>query len=340
MSDPLKTESYDYHLPPELIATHPADPLDSAKLLIYDRSSDTITHERFSNILKYIPKHTEIILNNTKVVKARIYGEKSSGGKIELLLNRPLANYQYSVYIRGKVREQMWLTFDEKLSAQVLELHEDGSRIVSFYHENRIIDFPTLASILDRIGHVPLPPYINREDTKEDESNYQTLFAQKEGAVAAPTASLHFTPSLFEQLQQAYSTHYITLHVGAGTFKGVESENILAHHMHSEYYDIPPETANVLKSDADILAVGTTVTRTIEYFARVEESSGDCDLFLNPSNLPIRVNHLLTNFHLPKSTLIMLVASFIGLEKTLELYKEAVEKEYRFFSYGDAMLIL
>jgi S-adenosylmethionine:tRNA ribosyltransferase-isomerase len=181
---------------------------------------------------------------------------------------------------------------------------------------------------------------MQREDNEQDETDYQTLFAKNAGAVAAPTASLHFTPELFEAFENKYKTHKITLHVGAGTFKPVEVEKILEHPMHSEFFDIPKESAKVLKTNKPILAIGTTVTRTVEYFVRTKKTSGECDLFLNPSNKPQRVTHLLTNFHLPKSTLIMLVSAFVGRKKTLELYHEAIEKEYRFFSYGDAMLIV
>ena len=181
---------------------------------------------------------------------------------------------------------------------------------------------------------------MQREDNAEDETDYQTLFAKNAGAVAAPTASLHFTPELFAALEERHKTHKVTLHVGAGTFKPVEAEEILDHPMHSEYFDIPRSSAEVLDSKTPLLAIGTTVTRTIEYYVRTQKTEGECDLFLNPSNPPQRVTHLLTNFHLPKSTLIMLVSAFIGREKTLYLYKEAIEKKYRFFSYGDAMLIL
>jgi len=197
-----------------------------------------------------------------------------------------------------------------------------------------------LVLVLEKIGHVPLPPYIQREDNKKDETDYQTLFAKNAGAVAAPTASLHFTPELFKKLEERHKTHKITLHVGAGTFKPVEAEHILDHPMHSEYFDISKESAKVLESDKKILAIGTTVTRTVEYFNRTKKRDGECDLFLNPNNKPQRVNYLLTNFHLPKSTLIMLVSAFINREKTLKLYHEAIKKEYRFFSYGDAMLII
>ncbi len=186
----------------------------------------------------------------------------------------------------------------------------------------------------------PIPPYMNREDEKSDETDYQTLFAKNYGAVAAPTASLHFTPSLFKKLEEKFPINYLTLHVGAGTFKSVDTQDILKHPMHSEYFEIGRETKTALDKAEKILAVGTTVTRTIEYYARTNKIQGKCDLFLNPANTPIKVDYLLTNFHLPKSTLIMLIAAFVGLEKTLEIYQEAIKEKYRFYSYGDGMLII
>jgi S-adenosylmethionine:tRNA ribosyltransferase-isomerase len=201
--------------------------------------------------------------------------------------------------------------------------------------------FEEILPIIEKIGHVPLPPYIQREDETTDEEEYQTVFAQSEGAVAAPTASLHFTEEQHQRICENYDYGYVTLHVGSGTFKPVEAEVITDHPMHSEYYDIPKETQTILDSNQPIVAVGTTSTRTVEFYARHKEQlSGEANLFLHPQNKPLRVNHLITNFHLPKSTLLMLVASFVGLEKTQELYKEAIENNYRFYSYGDAMLIL
>ena len=234
----------------------------------------------------------------------------------------------------------MELIFENNLSAKIVSMQEDGTRTVSFYHNNKTINSDELFNILDDIGHIPLPPYIKREDNKEDETEYQTVFSKKRGAVAAPTASLHFTDEMFEDLKKRYKTHFLTLHVGAGTFKPVEAEHIKDHVMHSEFYEIPESTCNAIDSDKPLLAVGTTVTRTVEYYVRKNLKVGRSDLFLHPLNKPQRVNHLLTNFHLPKSTLIMLVASFVGIEKALEIYKIAVEKKYRFFSYGDAMLVL
>lgn len=346
MKEELLTSSYDYTLPSRLIAKSPVQPRDSAKLLVYNRESDTITHTTFREILNYLPKECDIFLNDTKVIKARIFGHKKSdengqgGGKVELLFNKPLSAYEYLVMIRGKVQLKSELFFEENLIAIVIKLNSDGSRIVKFKYREKDIRFEELVQILDRIGHIPLPPYLQREDKKEDEIDYQTLFAKNAGAVAAPTASLHFTPKLFKELENRHKTHKITLHVGAGTFKPVDSKYILDHPMHSEYFNIPKESEDTLEKDRAILAIGTTVTRTVEYFARTKRVNGECNLFLNPTNKPQRVNHLLTNFHLPKSTLIMLVSAFIGREKTLQLYKEAIEKEYRFFSYGDAMLII
>ena len=340
MESDLLVKSYDYILPEELIAKYPVTPRDSAKLLVYDRQKDKIIHTVFRNILDFT-KESYFVFNNTKVIKARIFGKKESGGKVELLLNRPF-NDKFLVYIRGKVKKGTKLFFDKGLVAEVVELLEDGSRIVKFQVKSekckvKNLGFIELVKILEEIGHIPLPPYIKRSDEKLDEREYQTIFAKKEGAVAAPTASLHFTDELLENIQ---NKSYLTLHVGAGTFKPVDVEDIREHKMHSEFFEIPLETSKIIDSDEEIVAVGTTVTRTIEYYARTKKLSGECDLFLNPLNPPIRVNHLLTNFHLPKSTLIMLVASFVGREKTLELYEEAIKNRYRFYSYGDAMLIL
>ena len=342
----LLTNSYDYELPTHLIAQTPVYPRDHAKLLVYNRATNTTTHTTFKYLLDFLPKECDVFLNDTKVIKARIFGKKMAdankqgGGKVELLFNKPLTAHEYLVMIRGKVRIGTQLLFEDELVATVIKLNSDGSRVVTFRHKEQEIRFEELVQLFDKIGHIPLPPYMQREDNKEDERDYQTLFAKKAGAVAAPTASLHFTPELFEKLQKQHRTHRVTLHVGAGTFKPVEVKNILEHPMHSEYFEIPKESAEVLNSKRDILAIGTTVTRTVEYFARTGKTFGECDLFLHPLNKPQRVNHLLTNFHLPKSTLIMLVSAFVGRKKTLELYHEAISKEYRFFSYGDAMLII
>jgi S-adenosylmethionine:tRNA ribosyltransferase-isomerase len=336
----LLTSSYSYELPKSHIATHPIQPRDSARLLVYDRATETTTHTTFNHLLEYLPKELDIFLNDTRVIKARVFGVKPSGGKVEILFNKPLNAIESIVMIRGRVKVGTKILFDDGLVATVVRLLDDGLRVVVFEHRGESIRFEELVLLLDTIGHIPLPPYIDREDNSDDSRDYQTLFAKNAGAVAAPTASLHFTPKLFERLKQEYNTHTITLHVGAGTFRSVESEEILSHPMHSEYFHIPQSSADVLDRDTPILAIGTTVTRTIEYYIRTKKQKGECDLFLNPHNPPQRVEYLLTNFHLPKSTLIMLVSSFIGREKTLSLYEDAIDRGYRFFSYGDAMLIV
>ncbi len=340
-NDELLTSSYDFTLPNELIASYPAHPRDHAKLLVYNRSTDTITHAHFYDLEKFIPKDCALIFNDTKVIKARLFGHKPSGGKIELLINRPLNANDINVYIRGKVKVDTQIKFDEELVAVVKELKDDGSRVVNFLQNSKLLRFEDLLPIIDRIGHIPLPPYIQREDNEEDASEYQTVFARAEGAVAAPTASLHFTPEQHERICKNFNHAFVTLHVGSGTFKPVEADIITDHPMHSEYYDISSSAKDILDSKQTILSVGTTSTRTIEFYEKHGKiQRGEANLFLHPNNKPSRVNHLLTNFHLPKSTLLMLVASFVGLEKTQELYAEAIKEKYRFYSYGDAMLII
>ncbi|MDQ1244868.1 MAG: S-adenosylmethionine:tRNA ribosyltransferase-isomerase, partial [Campylobacterota bacterium] len=235
----LLTSSYDFLLPKELIATYPASPRDSAKLLIYNRKTDEILHVQFSDFEKFIPKNCALIFNDTKVIKARLFGKKPSGGKIELLINRALNAYDVNVYIRGKVKigsEIFFADEDKNLVAVVKELHEDGSRIVNFYQNATLLRFEDILPIIDKIGHIPLPPYIQREDAKEDESEYQSVFAKEEGAVAAPTASLHFTTEQHERICNSFAHAYVTLHVGSGTFKPVECDIITQHPMHSEYF--------------------------------------------------------------------------------------------------------
>ena len=339
-SKDLLTASYDYNLPKEFIATSPARPADSARLLVYNRAEKSITHTTFKNILEYIPANCSIFLNDTKVIKARIYGNKSSGGKVELLVIKPLPENRYIVMVKGRVKIGTTIKFEQNLRATIEGLNEDGSRVVKFYQKDLELNFEQLVEVLEQIGHIPLPPYMNREDSKEDELDYQTLFAKEDGSVAAPTASLHFTTELLEKLYNKFDVHTLTLHVGAGTFKPVDAKNIQEHPMHSEYYNIPKNAQNVIDSKQKILAVGTTVTRTIEFYERTKKANGECDLFLHPHNKPQRVDYLLTNFHLPKSTLIMLVSAFLGRDETLKLYNEAIKEGYRFYSYGDAMLII
>ncbi len=337
----LLTQSYSFILPNELIATHPANPRDSARLLVYNRQTKEIIHTVFSEFESFIPKNCALVFNDTKVIKARLFGHKISGGKIELLINRALNAYDVNVYIRGRVKVGTQIIFTENFLAKVISLNDDGSRIVHFYDTSTKLRFEDILPIIDKIGHVPLPPYIQREDNSEDEREYQSVFAREEGAVAAPTASLHFTPGQHKKICDNFPHAYVTLHVGSGTFKPVEVKIITDHPMHSEYYDISNDAKAILDSKIPILSIGTTSTRTIEFYDKHGKvQRGEANLFLHPQNKPSRVNHLLTNFHLPKSTLLMLVASFIGLDKTQELYSEAIKEKYRFYSYGDAMLII
>jgi S-adenosylmethionine:tRNA ribosyltransferase-isomerase len=338
--DPLLTTSYDYHLPDGLIATHPVHPRNHARLLVYNRADRSITHTRFDSLEQFIPHNCALVFNDTKVIKARLYGKKASGGSIELLINRPLDAHTINVYIKGRVKKQTQLFFDSNITATVMELNDDSSREVRFFHNNTLLRFEELLPILETIGHIPLPPYLGREDNTEDESEYQSVFAVHEGAVAAPTASLHFTDEQFEAICAKYKHAFLTLHVGSGTFKPVEAEVITDHPMHSEFFAISPDAHTLIQSDQPLLCIGTTVTRTVEYHVHTNELNGEANIFLHPNNPPKRVNHLLTNFHLPQSTLLMLIASFVGVEETHRIYAQAINEKYHFFSYGDAMLIL
>ncbi|EAI4226406.1 tRNA preQ1(34) S-adenosylmethionine ribosyltransferase-isomerase QueA [Campylobacter coli] len=338
----LLLSSYDYTLPNELIATYPVHPKEDAKLLVFERKNNQISHTTFKNLQDFLPD-CALFFNDTKVIKARIYGNKSSGGKIELFLHQPCLDSQDSLFlaqIKGRVKKDEILSFEQNLKAKVIELLDDGLRKVQFFQNDEVLNTFKLHELLDTIGHVPLPPYIKRSDEKSDLEDYQSIFAKNLGAVAAPTASLHFSENMLENLKKRHEIYHLTLHVGAGTFKSVECENLENHKIHSEFFDIPKKACEVIDSQKKILGVGTTVTRTIEYYARTKQNQGFCDLFLHPHNPPLRQDYLLTNFHLPKSTLIMLVSAFIGRQNCLKLYDIAIKEKYRFYSYGDAMLIL
>ncbi|EIA97473.1 tRNA preQ1(34) S-adenosylmethionine ribosyltransferase-isomerase QueA [Campylobacter coli] len=338
----LLLSSYDYTLPNELIATYPVHPKEDAKLLVFERKNNQISHTTFKNLQDFLPD-CALFFNDTKVIKARIYGNKSSGGKIELFLHQPCLDSQDSLFlaqIKGRVKKDEILSFEQNLKAKVIELLDDGLRKVQFFQNDEVLNTFKLYELLDTIGHVPLPPYIKRSDEKSDLEDYQSIFAKNLGAVAAPTASLHFSENMLENLKKRHEIYHLTLHVGAGTFKSVECENLENHKIHSEFFDIPKKACEVIDSQKKILGVGTTVTRTIEYYARTKQNQGFCDLFLHPHNPPLRQDYILTNFHLPKSTLIMLVSAFIGRQNCLKLYDIAIKEKYRFYSYGDAMLIL
>ncbi|EAL2232587.1 tRNA preQ1(34) S-adenosylmethionine ribosyltransferase-isomerase QueA [Campylobacter coli] len=338
----LLLSSYDYTLPNELIATYPVHPKEDAKLLVFERKNNQISHTTFKNLQDFLPD-CALFFNDTKVIKARIYGNKSSGGKIELFLHQPCLDSQDSLFlaqIKGRVKKDEILSFEQNLKVKVIELLDDGLRKVQFFQNDEVLNTFKLYELLDTIGHIPLPPYIKRSDEKSDLEDYQSIFAKNLGAVAAPTASLHFSENMLENLKKRHEIYHLTLHVGAGTFKSVECENLENHKMHSEFFDIPKKACEAIDSQKKILGVGTTVTRTIEYYARTKQNQGFCDLFLHPHNPPLRQDYLLTNFHLPKSTLIMLVSAFIGRQNCLKFYDIAIKEKYRFYSYGDAMLIL
>ena len=334
------TSDYDFFLPEDLVAKYPVHPRDSAKLLVYNRAKDEITHTHFRHIFDFLPSNLSYVFNDTKVIKARLFGKKQSGGKAEVLINRPLKDDLFSVFIKAKVAVETKIYFTEHLFLEVIALEEDGSRVVSFCDElDKKLDFNQLIEYTKQIGHIPIPPYLKREESESDKLDYQSLFAKYDGSVAAPTASLHFTKELIEKIPKT-NLYHTTLHIGAGTFKPIESDEISDHKMHFEYYEIAKQTKDLIDSKAPLLAVGTTVSRSIESYVRSGEASSETNLFLSPKNPPKRVDHLLTNFHFPKSSLIVLVSSFIGLEKTKAIYEEAIRRQYRFYSYGDAMLIL
>jgi S-adenosylmethionine:tRNA ribosyltransferase-isomerase len=332
--------SYNYKFDESLIAKEPIYPKEKGKLLIYKKETGEIIHSNFGRILEFIPEEYNFIFNNTKVIKARLFGKKQTGGKVEVLINRPLQNDYISVFIRGKVRVGTKIFFQNNLVLEVKELISDGSRIAVFKQNGENINFSKLIEIIEDIGEIPIPPYLNRKVQNSDEKDYQTIFAKELGSVASPTASLHFSEKMFDEVKNKYNYSFLTLQIGAGTFKPVETKDIRDHILHKEFFSIPEETYQIINSKKPIIAIGTTVTRTIEYAFQQQKKTGEADIFLHPANKPKRVNALLTNFHLPKSSLLMLVASFIGIEEIQRVYKIAVQERYRFYSYGDSMLII
>lgn len=340
MSD-FSLESYDYTLPKELIASYPASPLESAKLLVYNRATQEIIHSNFYHFSEFIPVQTLIVCNDTKVLNARIYALKNAK-LFEIFYHKCIDSNKFIVQIRGKVKQgdKLILKDDTSITIHILELLEDGMRKVCFKKNNLILNLDSLLKLLESFGQIPLPPYIKRGVEKKDFSNYQSVFAKISGSVAAPTASLHFSEDSFNELKRKFEICFITLHIGAGTFKSVESSDIRGHKIHSEAYSIDLESAKKIKNANKVLCIGTTAARCVEYFAKTNNLNGECNLFIYPSVAFEKVDYLLTNFHLPKSTLLMLVSAMIGREKTLEIYANAIEKGYKFYSYGDGMLIL
>jgi len=340
----MKKSDFYYNLPKELIAQHPSDKRDQSRLLVLDYETLDITHNVFSNIKKYLKKGDCLVLNDTKVIPARLYGKrKDTGGKIEFVLLKKVENDDWEVILKpGKraIPGRKFIFGDGQLEATILKVIEGGNRIVRFKYEG------IFNEILDKVGIMPLPPYITEK--LEDQSRYQTVYAREKGSAAAPTAGLHFTKQLLNELSDmGVIIAKVTLHVGLGTFRPVKVENILEHIMHSEEYSITKENADIInnakQNGSRIISVGTTTTRVLESVADKNGSlvakEGSTDIFIYPGYKFKIIDCLITNFHLPESTLLMLISALAGRDNVFKAYNEAIEKKYRFFSFGDAMFI-
>ena len=338
----LKSDFY-YDLPEELIAQTPAEPRDSSRLLVYDRVTGKTEHKIFRDIVDYLKKGDVLVINNTKVLPARMYAHTVNGGAVEVLLLKRLEKDKWEVLVKPgrKCTVGKKLTISDELSLTVEGITDSGERIVRFAYDG-VFEY-----ILDRVGSMPLPPYIKKK--LEDKNRYQTVYAKTDGSAAAPTAGLHFTPELLEKLKgMGVEIAEVLLHVGLGTFRPVKEEIITDHKMHSEYYEIGERSAEIInRAKAEgrrIIAVGTTSVRTLESAADenglIKPCHGNTEIFIYPPYKFKCVDSLITNFHLPESTLIMLVAAMTGREEILSLYNTAVKERYRFFSFGDAMMIV
>ena len=339
----LKKSDFYYDLPEELIAQTPAEPRDSSRLLVYDRSADKAEHKIFRDIKNYLRAGDVLVINNTKVLPARLYAHTEHGGRVEVLLLKRISSLRWEVLVKPgkKCKPGTRLTVDDKLSLTVNSVTDSGERIVDFECDG------VFEEALDRVGSMPLPPYIKKK--LEDKNRYQTVYAKTDGSAAAPTAGLHFTPQLLEEIKDmGVEIAQILLHVGLGTFRPVKEDAITDHKMHSEYYEVGEQAAQIIsrakREGRRVIAVGTTSVRTLESAVNddgtIDPCFGNTSIFIYPPYKFKCVDCLVTNFHLPESTLIMLVSALVGREKTLQLYKTAVEEKYRFFSFGDAMLIL
>lgn len=341
----MKTSDFDYELPQELIAQTPAERRDGSRLLCYNRSTGQIAHRHFHDVVEYLDERDVLVINETKVIPARLIGKREdSGGAMEFLLLRRLEDGSWETLVKPGKRAKTGARFvfgDGQLRAEVLGSLEGGARQVRFEHEG------IFEEVLDRFGQMPLPPYITQR--LEDKDRYQTVYAKQSGSAAAPTAGLHFTAQLLDQIRQkGVDVVPVLLHVGLGTFRPVKEEDVSAHEMHSEYFEVTEEAAarinRARQRGGRIVCVGTTCVRTLESASSedgvVHASRGETSIFITPGYRYKAVDALITNFHLPKSTLLMLVSAFMGREQALELYRLAVEQRYRFFSFGDAMLIL
>ena len=340
----MNVSDFYYDLPEELIAQTPIEKRDESRLMVLNRANQTIEHKTFKDIIDYLEPGDCLVRNNTKVIPARLYGKKATGAKIEfLLLNRIEGDIWECIVRPGhKLKPGTEVEFgDGILKATVLEVMEGGTRKVEFKYEG------IFNEILDKIGLMPLPPYIH--ESLKDNDRYQTVYAKYEGSAAAPTAGLHFTPELFEKIKaKGIDVANVTLHVGIGTFRPVKVENVEEHHMHSEHFYIKQEDVdkinNAKKNGKRVIAVGTTSCRVLETIAdengMVKPTEGDTQIFIYPGYKFKCLDGLVTNFHLPESTLIMLVSALAGKDYIMRAYNEAVKEKYRFFSFGDAMLIL
>lgn len=340
----MNTSDFYYDLPEELIAQTPAEPRDSSRLLVYHRRDGAVEHKIFRDVIDFLNPGDALVVNDTRVIPARLYGKKQSTGReVEFLLLNQLSKDTWEVIMRPgkKLRIGDRVEFAEDLQAEILEKKEDGVTSVKFYFEG------LFEPLLERYGNMPLPPYITQR--LEDRQRYQTVYAKENGSAAAPTAGLHFTPELMEKIRQkGIDIIPILLHVGLGTFRPVKVDNVENHKMHSEYYSISADSARRInetrRRGGRIIAVGTTSVRTLESVAdedgSIKEQSGNTEIFIYPGYRFKCVDALITNFHLPESTLLMLISAFMGKEQALGLYRLAVQERYRFFSFGDAMLIL
>lgn len=341
----MKTSDFFYDLPEELIAQDPLEDRTASRLLVLNRVTGAIEHKIFSDVIDYLNDGDCLVINNTRVIPARLIGEKEgTGGKVEVLLLKRRANDVWETLVKPgkKLRPGARVTFgDGRLKAEILEIAEEGNRLVRFYYEG------IFEEILDSLGEMPLPPYITHK--LEDKEMYQTVYAKYDGSAAAPTAGLHFTKELLNKIEEkGIKIASITLHVGLGTFRPVKVDDVNNHHMHTEWYEVNAEAADIInetkRNGGRVICVGTTSCRTIESVADengyMKAKTGETDIFIYPGYKFKVMDGLITNFHLPESTLVMLVSAFAGKENVLAAYETAVKERYRFFSFGDAMILI
>lgn len=342
-----RTSDYDYELPDERIAQLPLEPRDASRLLVVDRETGSLAHRNFRDILSLIPAGDAVVLNTTKVFRARLLGHRESGGPAEILLLRHVrdAHYEAMIHPGGKLRPGRMVTIAPGFTVEIVDTTPRRTRIVKLHAP----DLPSVQHAIEQHGHIPLPPYIERADTDADATRYQTIYAAQAGSVAAPTAGLHFTDDLLAAIDaRGVERVNVLLHVGAGTFRPVSDDDPALHVMHEEWCEVTADAAARLNAvrarGGKIWAVGTTCVRTIETAATadgiIHPYLGETNIFLRPPYRFRGVDHLITNFHLPRSTLIMLVAAFAGYDLTMQAYRTAVAEQYRFYSYGDAMVVL